>query len=89
MKKLVLVSVFLISSITFADSTDIANQINADKSCVCNGLPANLPVVGLFHTSNWGTSALKVFPIHEFNDPSAMDKCLQLLKQLQEIEICK
>lgn len=84
MKYLILISIFSLSNFTKAESS-IEDQVNADRSCVCNGLPGNLPVVGLFHKSNWGTSALKVFSI---DDPQAQNKCQQLLKQLKEIDVC-
>jgi hypothetical protein len=80
-----LLSAFL-SINTFANPTIIADKINADKSCGCTGFPANLPVVALIHTSNWGTSFLKVFSV---DDPNGHEKCLQLLKQLKGIEVCK
>ena len=85
MKQLLTVTIFLTSIFAFADSKDIAGLLNDERTCSCNALPANLPVVGLFHTSHWGTSALKVFSI---NDSNPMNSCTQLLKQLQKTEIC-
>ncbi|MBC7457587.1 MAG: hypothetical protein H7235_04870 [Bdellovibrionaceae bacterium] len=75
----------IVSTCAFANPISIADKLNSEVSCRCNGLPANLPVVGLFQTSHWGTSALKVFSV---DDPQAQEKCQMLLKQLQEISVC-
>ena len=46
-----------------------SNVVQAQTSCVCTEFPANLPVVGLFHKSDWGTSALELFRISESSSP--------------------
>lgn len=46
-----------------------SNAVQAQTSCVCTEFPANLPVVGLFHKSDWGTSALELFRINENLSP--------------------
>lgn len=86
MKKIGFFLVITMCINTFAGAKTIADKVDANKKCVCNGLAANLPIVGLFHTSKWGTSALKVFSA---DDPTALDKCFQLLNQLKEIEVCR
>ncbi|MGZ3774993.1 MAG: hypothetical protein ACXVCY_13980 [Pseudobdellovibrionaceae bacterium] len=86
MKKIGFFLVVFTSIYTLADTSTVADKINAENSCACNGLPGNIPVVGLFHKSKWGTSALKVFNI---DDPKAEYKCLELLNQLKAFEVCK
>ena len=88
MKYLVFLFLICISNQAFsapAINQSVADSINGDSTCSCNGLPANLPIVGLFHGSKWGTSLLQAFSI---DDPKAQEKCLNFKEELIKIGIC-
>lgn len=60
-------------------------------SCQCNTYPANWPVVGLFHSSQWGSSALRLFSVKPGDKASVdagMSQCEQLLDLMQRLDVC-
>jgi hypothetical protein len=88
MKYLVFLFLICISNPAFcgpAINQSVADSVNGDSTCSCNGLPANLPIVGLFHRSQWGTSLLQAFSI---DDPKAQEECLNLKEELVKLRIC-
>ncbi|MBI3299845.1 MAG: hypothetical protein HYZ75_16890 [Elusimicrobia bacterium] len=63
-----------------------------EASCACNPYPSNWPVVGLFHTSQWGTSALKLFEVRVPGDEASLKdsvaQCDLLWTKLSQSGIC-
>jgi hypothetical protein len=66
------------------------SAVNAEN-CSCNAFPGNRPIIGLFHESEWGASALLKIPVDPFSEDSVKKGvaiCEQWKNYLVKIEIC-